>query len=246
MNIVVLDAQRSNPGDLSWDEIKRYGNLSVHDTSAADQIVQRSKEADIILTNKALLNAKVLNQLPRLKLICQLATGYDNIDLDATYSIGITVCNVVGYSSNAVAQHVIALLLNRTNQVATHNDWVQKGNWAQAEWSHTISTIHEVAGTTMGIYGYGKIGRRVGELATALGMNIISHHKHPIRDAEEGIEFVSMEELFERSDVISLHAPLSKSNTGIVDASLLEKMKPSALLINTGRGGLINEKDLRF
>lgn len=245
MNIVILDAGRTNPGDLSWKEIERLGELTIYDRTLDDEVIQRSKPADVIVTNKVKFTRERLSQLPQLKLICQLATGYDNIDTKSAKEAEILVCNAVGYSTDSVAQQVMALALNSANLVARHNAWVQGGYWATAEWSHTLSTIHELKGKVLGIYGFGKIGQRVAILAQAFGMSVIAHHKHPKRDARDGVDFVSLDELFAKSDIITLHAPLSSANSGVINKPILAKMKPTALLINTGRGGLINDSDLR-
>jgi glycerate dehydrogenase len=182
-----------------------------------------------------------------LKCICVTATGYNNVDLQAARERGIPVCNAVGYSTDSVAQHVFALLLALTNKVYQHHISVQAGEWQRSDdFAYTLHTLPELAGKIFGIYGFGRIGQRVADLAQAFGMKILATHKHPERDARPGVEFVSLEELFERSDVTSLHAPLSEANREIVNAQLLQRMKSTAYLINTGRGGLIQEADLKL
>ncbi len=245
MKIVVLDAFRVNPGDLSWKRFEKLGDITVYDKTEPQDIINRCDNAEIVLNNKVKLTESHFKQLPSLNLICQLATGYDNVNVVAARTSGVSVCNAVGYSTHSVAQHVLALVLNKMNNVSAHNGWVQDQNWSKAEWSHTLSTLHEVNGQTLGIYGFGKIGQRVAELGMAFGMKILAHHKHPIRDAREGVTFVSLEELFKQSDIVTLHAPLSASNNKIINQDLLSKMSSDAMLINTGRGGLIHELDLR-
>ncbi|MEL6122280.1 MAG: D-2-hydroxyacid dehydrogenase [Bacteroidota bacterium] len=244
MKIVVLDAAHANPGDLSWEPIDKIGELRIYQRTSSDQLIARALDADVIITNKVVLDKAAFAELPKCQLVCLLATGYNNIDLSAAREHNVTVCNAVGYSTFAVAQHVFALILHLTNHVAQHDNWVQNGMWSQHDWSHVISPISELRDRTLGIYGFGRIGKQVATLAAAFGMNIVAHHRHPMRDAQRGIRFLSLEEVFEVSDIISLHAPLSADNHNIVDASLLNRLKTNAILVNTGRGGLINESDL--
>jgi len=244
--IVILDGHTLNPGDLSWDAIRALGELEVYDRSPQDQVVARARGASIILANKARLDRSTLEQLPRLQFICVTATGYNNIDTEAARERGILVSNAVGYSTDSVAQHVFALLLELTNQVALHHQSVQSRQWSrQTDFSYHLKPVIELAGKTFGVYGFGRIGQRAGELAQAFGMRVIAVHKHPERDARPGVQFVDLPTLFSTSDVVSLHAPLNDQNAGIVNAERLASMRPSAFLINTARGGLINEKELR-
>jgi glycerate dehydrogenase len=244
-HIVILDSATLNPGDLSWEKMEAMASCEIYEHSTAAEVVPRARKATIILVNKVIINEEVMSQLPKLACICVTATGYNNIDLQAASRRNIPVCNAVGYSTDAVAQHVMALVLAFTNKVQKHSDSVHQGDWAtHRDFSYTLSPIMELAGKTMGIYGFGRIGQRTAEIAMAFGMNILATHKHPRRDARPGVTFVSLEKLFEQSDVISLHAPLSANNKEIVNAQLLSRMKPTAYLINTGRGGLINEQDL--
>jgi len=244
--IVLIDGYTINPGDLSWNKLKALGDVDIHDYSTPKEIVTRAREAEIILVNKADIKEEILQQLPKLRCICVTATGYDNVNIVYAKSKNITVCNVSGYSTNAVAQHVFALLLELINQVGKHNESVQKGDWSRSrDFSYHLSPIIELSGKTMGIYGFGKIGQQVADIAMAFGMKILATHKHPKRDARAGVTFVSLEELFAQSDVITLHAPMSNENKAIVNKILLYKMKPSAFLINTARGGLIKEADLK-
>lgn len=247
MKIIALDGRTLNPGDLSWEGLSNFGEYEIHDFTPEEQVVERGRPADILLVNKVVLGKDELAQLPNLKCICVTATGYNNVDLQAARERGIPVCNAVGYSTDSVAQHVFALLLALTNKVYQHHISVQAGEWQRSDdFAYTLHTLPELAGKIFGIYGFGRIGQRVADLAQAFGMKILATHKHPKRDARPGVEFVSLEELFERSDVTSLHAPLSEANREIVNAQLLQRMKSTAYLINTGRGGLIQEADLKL
>ncbi len=247
MKIIALDGRTLNPGDLSWEGLSNFGEYEIHDFTPKEQVVERGRPADILLVNKVVLGKNELAQLPNLKCICVTATGYNNVDLQAARERSIPVCNAVGYSTDSVAQHVFALLLALTNKVYQHHISVQAGEWQRSDdFAYTLHTLPELAGKIFGIYGFGRIGQRVADLAQAFGMKILATHKHPERDARPGVEFVSLEELFERSDVISLHAPLSEANREIVNAQLLQRMKTTAYLINTGRGGLIQEADLKL
>lgn len=245
LKIIYPDAHTLNPGDLDWSPLQKLGQLRTYAHSPVDQVVERLKEADIALVNKVKIDASVLAQLPRLQCICVTATGYNNVDTRASREQGIPVCNAVGYSTPAVVQHVFALLLEMTNQVGAHANSVRKGDWArQPHFAYWMETLDELQGKTMGIYGFGRIGQAVAKVALAFGMQVKATHKHPKRDAMKGVSFVPLDQLFRESDVISLNAPLSRDNFEIVNAGLLSLMQPSAYLINTGRGGLINEQDL--
>ena len=246
-SIIVTDGYTLNPGDLSWKKLQSIGNTTIYDHTSSEKLLDRIKLADIILCNKTIVDKTIIDQSPNLKCICLLATGYNNIDIQAAKNRGIIVCNAVGYGSNSVAQHVFALLLELTNKVYLHNQSVQGGAWASCrDFSYTLFPIAELAGKTMGIYGFGEIGQKVAEIALAFGMKVISTHKHPERDARSGVQFVNLEALFQQSDVLSLHAPLSAENKGLINKTNLDLMKSNAFLINTGRGGLVDETDLRL
>lgn len=245
-NIVVLDGYTLNPGDLSWDKLQALGNVKIYDHSKPEEVIPRAGEAQIILANKQKLSREILQALPELRCISVTATGYNNIDTAATEELGITVCNVSGYGTTAVAQHVFALMLHFLNQVADHHADVIAGGWSEKEdFAYTLSPITELAEKTLGIYGFGQIGQQVGKIGHAFGMRVISKHKHPERDVKSWVRFVDLEELFRESDFLSLHAPLTNENTGLVNAARLATMKPTAYLINTGRGGLVQEADLK-
>lgn len=243
--IVVLDGYTLNPGDLSWRKLQAQGNTIIHDYTPPEKIVEHCSEADIVLSNKAVIDAAAMAQLPNLKCICLMATGYNNIDIEAAAQRNIAVCNAAGYGATSVAQHVFALMLELTNQIGWHNQSVQDKKWSHSrDFSYHLQPITELAGKTMGIYGLGQIGNKVADIALGFDMQVLATHKHPQRDARPGVTFVAIEDLFTKGDFISLHAPLSDGNVGIVNQQLLSRMKPTAYLINTGRGGLINETDL--
>lgn len=244
--IVMLDAYVANPGDTSWESISSQGDLTLYDRTPIDQVIERSKDADIIIVNKAKVREEHIKALPNLKLICVLATGMDNVDYEYARSKGIQVKNAVGYGSTAVAQHAFALLLELTNNVALHNASVQELEWTNNDdWCYWKEGITELHGKTLGIYGLGSIGKAVAKIGEAFGMQIAATSNHAKQSDYPDWKLVDLEELFSISDVISLHSPLTSSNEGIVNARLLHKMKKTAYLINTGRGALINEHDLR-
>lgn len=241
-----MDGYTLNPGDLSWEKIRALGNVQVYDRTRPEELLERARGAQILLVNKQKLTAETLQSLPDLACISVIATGYNNVDVAAAKSLNIRVCNVTGYGTTAVAQHVFALMLHFLNQVAAHDQDVQAGGWtAREDFAYTLSPISELADKTLGIYGFGQIGQHVGHLGQAFGMRVIANHKHPQRDARPWVEFVDLDTLFQESDFLSLHAPLSKENEGLVNKNRLAMMKSTAYLINTGRGGLINEVDLK-
>jgi len=243
--MVYTDAHTLNPGDLSWAKLEALGDLKLYEYSEAEGLEKRVQDAEVLLVNKTPITADLLSKLPALRCICVTATGYNNVDLAAAKERGIPVCNAVGYSTPAVVQHVFALLFAMTNGVERHNQWVKAGDWAnQVHFAFWLQPLVELQGKTLGIYGFGRIGQALAQVALAFGMKVIANHKHPERDARPGLRFVDLDTLFEESDVVSLHAPLSAANLEIVNKTLLGKMKKTAYLINTGRGGLIHEQDL--
>lgn len=244
MNIVYLDGYTLNPGDLSWEPLEKLGKLTVYDRTEPEKIVERAAEADAILTNKVVLDAQILAQLPRVRYIGVTATGYNIIDVKAARAQGITVTNVRGYSTPAVAQHTFALLLALTNHAELHSQSVRTGDWAHAvDWCYWKTPLVELSGKTLGLIGLGDIGAQVARIALAFGMRVLAHRKSSA-PAEAGVELVGLDELFKESDVVSLHCPLTDETSGIINADSLACMKPTAYLINTGRGGLIMEQDL--
>jgi len=245
-NIVVLDGYVVNPGDLSWDSFSSLGTTHVYDRTSQDEIINRAADANVILTNKCQLTKDILVQLPILEYIGLIATGYNNIDVKAATERGITVCNARGYGALSVAQHVFALMLELTNQVGQHNYAVKKNRWATSlDWSFWDKPIIELFGKTLGIYGFGSIGNQVASIALAFGMHVIATRKNKDKGSPDGVKLVDEAQLFKESDVITLHATMTDENKNIMNSQVFDLMKPSAFLINTGRGGLVNESDLR-
>lgn len=243
--IVILDGHTLNPGDLTWSVLEAIGECTIYPRTAPELTIERAKSAEIVIVNKHILSADLLTQLPNLRYIGVSATGYNNVDVATANQKGITVSNVAGYSTPAVAQHVFALLLHMTNRVAAYDKSIKDGDWANSpDFSYTLGTLPELTSLTLGIYGLGRIGQAVADIGLAFGMRVLACHKHPVRDAKTGVEFVDLATLFRESNVISLHAPLTPANTQIVNKSLLETMPSLSFLINTGRGALINEGDL--
>ena len=246
MKIVVLDGFTLNPGDNPWTEVEKLGDFTVHDRTPADQIVERAKEADVVLTNKTLLSAETISALPNLKFIAVLATGYNVVDVRAARERDISVSNVPIYGTDSVAQFVIALLLQHCHHAALHQQAVKDGQWAASgDFSFWNTPIIELAGMKMGVVGFGRIGRRVGELAHALGMDVLAYDiYHGDPPAYSPFAWKDVRELFAEADVVSLHAPQTADNTEMVNKDLLSVMKPSAFIVNTARGGLVHEADL--
>jgi glycerate dehydrogenase len=242
--IVVLDGHTLNPGDLDWAGVEALGELVVHARTPAEKIVERAAVADVILTNKTPLTAEIITALPRLRCIVVLATGYNVVDVAAAKARGIPVCNVPGYGTASVAQHVFALLLELTQRAGHHAQTVRDGRWSACpDFCYWDFPLIELAGRTLGIVGYGEIGRAVARIGAAFGMEIIASTRTP-RALEAGVAFVALDELFRRADVVTLHCPLTDDTRGLVNAARLATMKPGAFLINTGRGPLVVEADL--
>ena len=244
MKITVLDGYTLNPGDNPWDEVSKLGTFVCHDRTAGELIVERAKDADIILTNKTPLSADTLAKLPKLKFIGVLATGYNVVDVKAARARNIAVSNAPIYATDAVAEHVFALLLNFYRQPQLHSDLVKKGEWTKTEWCFWRTPLTELAGLTMGIIGFGRIGRRVGEIATAFKMKVLANNTSHNNPPSYPFEWRDVPQLVAESDVVTLHCKLTPENTGMVNKALLERMKPTAYLINTARGPLVNDADL--
>lgn len=241
MKIVVLDGYTNNPGDISWAPIEAVGSLAVYDRSAPHEIVPRVAGADVVLTNKAVVGREAIEALPDLKYIGVLATGYNCVDTAAARARGIPVCNVPEYSTPNVVQATFALLLELTNHVGHHAQTVQAGRWSACpDFCYWDGDLVELAGLTLGIVGYGRIGQGVAAVGRAFGMRILAHR----RTAGTDPECVDLETLLRESDVVSLHCPLTPETKELIDARRIGLMKPSALLVNTARGPLVNEADL--
>ncbi|NLV24217.1 MAG: D-2-hydroxyacid dehydrogenase [Deltaproteobacteria bacterium] len=249
MKLVVLDGHALNPGDLSWEEIKDLADCTVYERTPKEKVMERIGDAELVLTNKTVLDRAVLEQLPNLRYIGVLATGVNVIDLEAARERGIAVTNVPGYSTPSVAQMVFALLLELTLQVGHHGALVRSGAWARsADFSFFDRPLVELDGLTLGIVGFGAIGRRVTRIAEAFGMKVLVHTAHPekYRHLAENRElsFVDLEALFRKSDAVTLHCPLTPETQSLVNDQRLNQMKPGAYLINTGRGPLVDEAAL--
>ena len=248
MKIVVLDGATLNPGDNPWDALAALGEITVHARSARAEIVPRARGAAVVLTNKTVLEAAILAELPELRFVAVLATGYNVVDVDAARARGIRVANVPEYGTDSVAQHVLALLLELAHGVGEHDAAVHAGEWQRCpDFSFWHRPPLELASLTMGIVGFGRIGRRVGELARALGMQVQASTRPGTTHGETpaaGFAWRSIDQLFAEADVVSLHCPLTSDNARFVDAALLARMKRTAFLINTARGGLIDEAAL--
>lgn len=245
MKIVILDGYTANPGDLSWDELEEYGELTVYDRTKADDTIERAKDADILLTNKVCLGRKEIEQLPNLKYIGVLATGYNVVDLKAAKEHGIIVTNVPAYSTESVAQMVFAHLLTVTHHTEYYAKKNRQGQWsASQDFCYWDMPLMELYGKTFGIVGLGHIGSRVAEIANAFGMKVVAYTSKPADKLSSFIKKVSMKELFEESDVISLHCPLTLETHHLINNHTLQEIKPSAILINTGRGPLVCDEDV--
>ncbi|HYC23285.1 MAG TPA: D-2-hydroxyacid dehydrogenase [Candidatus Bathyarchaeia archaeon] len=252
MRIVVLDGATVNPGDNPWDPLARLGELTVHDRTSPGQIVERARGAEVLLTNKTPLARQTFAELGGLRFVSVLATGYDQVDVVAARDRGVLVANVPEYGTDSVAQHVFALLLELCHQVGLHHASVLAGEWSAApDFCYWKRPLVELAGLTMGIVGYGRTGRRVGEIARAFGMQLIAARRESSGAPEKGegkddppVRRGTMTELFSQADVVSLHCPLGPDTLRFVNRDLLGRMKPSALLINTARGALVDEQAL--
>lgn len=243
MNIVLLDGYTLNPGDLDWAELLSLGTCTIYERTAESDILKRAAEADILLTNKTPLREEIILGLPRLRYIGVLATGFNIVNTTAAARRGIPVTNVPTYGTASVAQLTFAHLLHLVQNVGGHASGVRRGRWAaSSDFCYWETPLTELAGKTMGILGYGRIGQATGRLAVAFGMNVIAHDPGTPPGGE--IRFVGLEELFRDSDVLSLHCPLTDATRGIVNRERLRLMKPGAMLINTSRGPLIDEQAL--
>ena len=248
MKIVVLDGYTTNPGDLNWEGIGQYGEITVYNrTSFTDEaeILHRIGDAQIVYTNKTPLSRATIEKAPNMKFIGVIATGYNVVDTAAAKEKGIPVCNVPTYGTAAVGQFTFALLLEICSHVGIHNDAVQAGRWITCPdmcfWDRPLI---ELAGKTIGLIGCGRIGQATGKIADAMGMNVIAYDEHPTEAGKAVAKHVSLDELYKQSDVVSLHCPLTSTNQGMINKDSIAKMKDNVIIINTSRGGLINERDL--
>lgn len=242
MKIVITDGNAVNPGDLSWDFLNQYGQVVVYPRTPAELAVERLQGADIILINKTPITPEVLDACPTIKLICVLATGYNVVDCQAARARGIPVCNVPDYSTNAVAQFTFSLLLELCNAVGHHNTLTHNGTWSRCpDFCFWDTPQLELAGKTIGIIGFGRIGRTVGKIAKAFGMDVLAFNRSRCPEGEAIGQYVDLNTLLERADVVSLHCPLTPLTEGIMNDATIAQMKDGAILLNTARGPLIDE-----
>jgi len=244
MKITVLDYQPTNPGDLSWDKLNSLGELSLYPKSESKkEIIERLKGSEIALINKTSLDKEVLQACPELKLICVMATGYNVVDIEQAQKQGIKVCNVPAYSTEMVAQHTLALLLEICHHVYQHSDHAKK-QWSESEyfsfWDYPLIELND---KTIGIIGFGSIGQRFAKICLSLGMKVLTLNNHS-HNSDLDFEAVSLDELLKRSDIISLHCPLTKENTKLINEETIKKMKDNVIILNTARGQLIDEEAL--
>jgi glycerate dehydrogenase len=245
MKIVLLDAQTLDHHDIDWSLLNVLGDLVFYDFTGRDEYAKRVAEADILIVNKFIVDQDVINAAPNLKYICVAATGYNNLHLDVLKSHGIAASNVRGYSSTGVAQHVFSFILNHYNRTQYYAEEVFKGRWLNTrDFCFYDHSIEELAGKTLGIIGFGNIGKCVAKIADAYGMNVVVHSSYEVPDEFSYVQNIGLDELLSHSDIITLHCPLTATTTGMINEVSLTKMKPNGILINTGRGPLINENDL--
>ncbi|HRO45518.1 D-2-hydroxyacid dehydrogenase [Agriterribacter sp.] len=245
MHIVILDGYSINPGDLNWSSLETFGNLTVYDRSAPEEVQERSAGAEIVLTNKSKIPGDVIHALPQLRYIGELATGYDNVDIETAAKRNIPVCNVPGYSTSSVAQLTWALILELTYNINRRSNEVHNGAWTRSkDFCFGHEGLFELQGKTLGLIGLGQIGSAVAKIGMAFGMKIVATVRNPAKYDMPGVSFASVNECFAQADFVSLHCPLTDANREMVNKELIERMKPTAYLINTARGALVNEQDL--
>ena len=247
MKIVILDAYTSNPGDLSWSAFEEFGELTVYERTMPEEVLERCTGSEIIFTNKVILNSETIEQLPELKYIGVLATGTNVVNINFAKERGVCVTNIPGYSTDSVVQHILALMLHFSSQVSVHNDAVQKGDWVNSnDFSFTLGSLNELSGKTLGIIGLGTIGRKLARVADAMGMKIVASHQSSMDRLElpYEVEWLPVDEVFVLADFLSLNCPLTSETEKVANADRLKKMKSSAIVINTGRGQLVDEHAL--
>ena len=243
MNIVVLDGYTANPNDLSWEPLEAFGKLTIYDRTSADELIKRAQDADIILTNKCRLKEEELKQLPKLKYIGVLATGYNNIDTEYAHKHGIVVSNIPSYSTESVVQMTFAHIFNITNQVSHYASEVRAGQWSQnPDFCYWNTPLQELAGRTLGIIGLGNIGMRVAQVAHCLGMDVFALTSKEKDQLPTGVQKTTLEGLLGVADILTLHCPLSPDTYHLINEERLAMMREGAILINTSRGALVDEK----
>ena len=238
MKVVILDAKTLTNDDIDFSVFDEFGEVTIYDYTKYNQIAERIKDAEIILCNKSIMNRMTLKDAKNVKYIGLFATGYNNVDIEYTNERNITVCNAGSYSTNAVAQHVFALILEHYNKVGEYNKFVKDGGWIHSEKFSPFKPMKEMDGRTLGIVGYGSIGKKVAKIAQAFDMKVLAYNRSPKKD--EGVRFVEMDELLEKSDIVSIHCPLNRDSEKMCNKDFFSKMKDGALFINTSRGGVVD------
>lgn len=242
INAVILDGYTENPGDLNWDYLESVFNLTVYERTPQELVVERAKDAEVVIVNKVAITEDILKDLPKLKFVATLATGFNQLDTVALRKRGIPVSNIPAYSTNAVAQTVFSFLLEFTNRIGHYTESVKKGEWSECkDFCYWNTPLNELSGKTLGIIGFGKIGRRVSEIALSFDMNVLVYTPSGKKEADKRVKFVSLDEVQKNADYISLHCPLTESTNQLVNAEFIENMKDGAALINTARGAVIDE-----
>lgn len=246
MKIVVLDGYAANPGDLSWDALKALGECVIYDRTTPAELPERAKDADVLLTNKVVINADSMDKLPNLKYIGVLATGYNIIDTEAAHARGIVVTNIPAYSTNSVAQMVFAHILNITQRVGHYSHQIKKdAAWTNSkDFCYWDTPLVELDGLKMGIIGLGNTGMATAKIALSFGLEVYAYTSKSQNQLPQGIRTASLDEIFRECDIVSLHCPLTEKTKHLVNTERLKSMKPTAIVINTGRGPLVNEQDL--
>lgn len=242
MKVVILDAKTLTNDDIDFSVFDEFGEVTIYDYTKYNQIAERIKDAEIILCNKSIMNRMTLKDAKNVKYIGLFATGYNNVDIEYTNERNITVCNAGSYSTNAVTQHVFALILEHYNKVGEYNKFVKDGGWIHSEKFSPFKPMKEMDGRTLGIVGYGSIGKKVAKIAQAFDMKVLAYNRSPKKD--ESVRFVEMDELLEKSDIVSIHCPLNRDSEKMCNKEFFEKMKDGALFINTSRGGVVDEQAL--
>ena len=245
MKIVILDGHCANPGDLSWEPLKEFGELVVYPRTSAEEVVSRIGDAEAVMTNKTVLDAATLSKLPRLKYIGVLATGFNTVDIDAARKLGIVVTNVPAYSTDSVAQMVFAHVLNITNRVEHYATQNRAGRWSEGEdFCYADTPLTELAGKTLGIVGLGNIGGKVARIAMDFGMDVFAFTSKHLSELPAGIQKTTMDGLLAVSDILTLHCPLTDSTRNLINRDSIARMRPGAIIINTSRGPVVNEHDV--
>ncbi len=245
MNLVILDGYTENPGDLNWDFIEENFNSTVYPRTAPENVIERSKDADVLVVNKVALTEEIIEKLPKLKFVSTLATGYNQIDGEALRKRNIPLSNIPSYSTDGVAQMVFSYILQITNHIYEYTESVKKGDWSNCkDFCYIKSPLTELAGKTLGIIGFGKIGRKVSEIAAAFGMKVKAYTPSGKKDGANKVTFTTFDEVLTESDFITLHCPLNDKTKELVNKEFLSKVKKGAVIINTARGGVVNEKDV--